>query len=154
MVEHTMLVSVEDAVSISWKRADGLAELFRGMFDPGSDEVDSWNIIKDALFAIRTDLIKAEGTLDELHKASWARVDKSYGAFCEAMERRNDQDASDKAEPALLKGPACAAFAGALFGANDRPPLSLTSLPGERPVGGLRKFGYRRQLIDYLHGFH
>lgn len=106
---------------MSWKRADGLAELCRGMFDPGSDEVDSWSIIKEAFFAIKTDLIKAEGTLDELHKASWARVDKSYGAFCEVMERRNDQDASDKAEPALLKGPAYAAFAGVLFGANDRP---------------------------------
>ena len=39
-------------------------------------------------------------------------------------------------------------------GANDHPPLLLTGLPGERPVGGLRKLGYWRQLINYLHGFH
>ena len=49
MIEHTMLVSVEDAVSMSWKRADGLAELCRGMIDSGSDEATSWSIIKDAL---------------------------------------------------------------------------------------------------------
>lgn len=94
MVEHTMSVSVEDAVSMSWKRADGLAELCRGMIDSGSDEANSWGIIKDALFAIKADLIEAEGTLDELHEVSWARADKSHGAFCEAMERRKDQGAS------------------------------------------------------------
>jgi hypothetical protein len=92
MVEHTMLVSVEDAVSMSWKRADGLAELCRGMIDSDSDEANSWGIIKDALFAIKADLIEAEGTLDELHKVSWARADKSHGAFCEAMKRKKDQD--------------------------------------------------------------
>ena len=79
MIEHTMLVSVEDAVSMSWKRTDGLAEL-------------CWGIIKDALFAIKADLIEAEGTLDELHKVSWARADKSHGAFCEAMKRKKGQD--------------------------------------------------------------
>ena len=86
MIEHTMLVSVEDAVSMSWKRADGLAELCRGMIDSGSDEANSWGIIKDVLFAI-----EAEGTLDELHKVSWARADKSHGTFCEAMKRKKDQ---------------------------------------------------------------
>ena len=92
MVEHTMLVSVEDAVSMSWKRTDGLAELCRGMIDSGSDEANSWGIIKDALFAIKADLIEAEGTLDELHMVSWARADKSHGAFCEAMKRKTGQD--------------------------------------------------------------
>lgn len=86
-----MLVSVEDAVSMSWKRADGLAEPCRGMIDSGSDEATSWGIIKDALFAIKADLIEAEGTLDELHKVSWARADKSHGAFCEAMKRKKGQ---------------------------------------------------------------
>lgn len=43
-------------------------------------------------FAINADLIEAEGTLDELHKVSWARADKSHGAFCEAMKREKDQD--------------------------------------------------------------
>ena len=38
MIEHTMLVSVEDAVSMSRKRADGLAELCRGMIDSGSGD--------------------------------------------------------------------------------------------------------------------
>lgn len=49
-----MLASVENAVSMSWKRADGLAELCRGMFDLGSYEIGSWSIIKDALFASMT----------------------------------------------------------------------------------------------------
>ena len=61
------------------------------MFDLGSYEIGSWSIIKDALSAIKTYLDKVEGTLDELHKASWARVDKSHGAFCEAMKWENDQ---------------------------------------------------------------
>lgn len=92
MVEYTMLASVEDAVSMSRKRADGLAELCRAMIDSGSDEANSWSVIKDALFAIKADLIKAEGTLDELHKVSWACADKSHGAFCEARKRKKDQD--------------------------------------------------------------
>ena len=77
---------------MSWKRAGGLAELCRGMIDSGSDEANSWSIIKDALFAIKTDLIKAEGTPDELYKVSWARTDKSHRAFCETMKRKNDRD--------------------------------------------------------------
>lgn len=62
------------------------------MINSGSDEANSWGIIKDALFAIKADLIEAEGTLDELHKVSWARADKSHGAFCEAMKRKKGQD--------------------------------------------------------------
>ena len=77
---------------MSWKRADGLAEPCRDMIDSGSDEATSWGIIKDELFAIKADLIEAEGTLDELHKVSWARADKSHGTFCEAMKRKKGQD--------------------------------------------------------------
>lgn len=58
-----MLVSVEDAVSMSWKRADGLAELCRGMIDSGSDEANSWGIIKDALLRSRPTLSRRRGRL-------------------------------------------------------------------------------------------
>lgn len=61
MIEHTMLVSVEDAVSMSWERADGLAELCRGMIDSGSDEANSWGIIKDALLRSRPTLSRRRG---------------------------------------------------------------------------------------------
>lgn len=86
MVEHAMLVTVGDAVSMSWKRADGLAELCLGRIEAGSDEANAWHVVKEALYMIKDDLVKADKTLDELHRISWDRADKSDEKHRQAME--------------------------------------------------------------------
>lgn len=98
MAKHTKLVAVEDAVSISWERADGLAELCRGMLDSDSDEANSWGIIRDALYMIKDELVRANEILGELHDISWEHADKSHETYCKSMRWLNSNDEDGDAE--------------------------------------------------------
>ena len=131
MVEHTILVSVEDAVSMSWKRADGLAELCRGMIDSGSDEANSWASSKTHSLRSRPTSSRQRGRLTSCTRSLGRAPIRAMGLSARQGRGEKPRAKADKAESALLKGPTYAAFAGVLF-RGKRPPTPVTDWPSRR----------------------